>query len=104
MGAGITTTTTITGLNVGDIVVQIWIRYTTTFLDATSTVECLESGGGSPIVSTAMTLPTSNQPGAWVFDPVYVAAGGPHDLQVKVISGAGETQGEGVVIALIHRA
>jgi hypothetical protein len=104
VGAGITTTTTITGLNVGDIVVQVWIRYTTTFLDATSTVECLESGGGSPIVSTAMTLPTSNQPGAWVFDPVYVAAGGPHDLQVKVISGAGETQGEGVVIALIHRA
>jgi hypothetical protein len=104
VGAGTTTTTTITGLNVGDIVVQIWIRYTTTFLDATSTVECLESGGGSPIVSTAMTLPTSNQPGAWVFDPVYVAAGGPHDLQVKVISGAGETQGEGVVIALIHRA
>ena len=104
VGAGIATTTTITGLNVGDIVLQIWIRYTTPFGDAATTVECLENWIGSSIVSAVMTQPTNNQQGAWVFDPVYVAAGGAHDLQVKVTSAAGETQGEGVVIALVHRA
>jgi len=102
VAAGATTTTTITSLNTGDIVVQIWIRYTTPFGDVTTTVECLESGLGGAIVSGTMTLPTSNQLGAWVFDPVYVASS-PHDLQVEVVSGAGETQGEGVVIALVHR-
>ena len=104
VGAGTTMVTDLTTLNSGDVVLQIWIRFSTAFLDSTSTVEVSENGGSFELVPKADINPSSNTLSAWAYDPVYLHNGASSDLQITVVSAAGETQGEGFIVALVHRA
>ena len=98
--------TVIPDLAVGDVVLQVWVRYTTDFNNTPSTIEVGNTGSVDAYFGASDTDPTDITAG-FSTEPVDLVAVGPSpaDVIVTITAGASaSTQGAGFVCVLVHRA